>query len=145
MCYPSPSDTEEREINQIIFHSSFISSVSIFSDLLPSTGGKSKELKTLEECLPTIQDFLSDGVVDLTWFAGKLTEKGLIHRQAANAVLDRQGTTNMERACGLMNAVVAQVKLDEEKYRRFCTILRDEDALSALDKELADKFLQKST
>ena len=46
----------------------------------------------------------------LRWFAGKLTEKELIHRQAADAIMNRQGTTDMERACGLMNAVVAQVE-----------------------------------
>ena len=98
------------------------------------------ELLALEQCLPAIQNFLSGGAVDLRWFAGKLTEKGLIHRQAADAVLDRQGTTNMERACGLMNAVVAQVEVDEEKYHHFCSILRDEGALIGLDKVLSKAY-----
>ena len=98
------------------------------------------ELLALEQCLPSIQKFLSGGAVDLRWFAGKLTEKGLIHRQAADAVLDRQGTTNMERACGLMNAVVAQVEVDEEKYHNFCSILQDEGTLSGLDKMLSKAY-----
>ena len=96
------------------------------------------ELLALEQCLPAIQNFLSGGAVDLRWFAGKLTEKGLIHRQAANAVLNQQGTTDMERAC--MNAVVAQVEVDEEKYHRFCSILQDERALSGLDKMLSEAY-----
>ena len=103
-----------------------------------SAGGKSVELLTLEQCLPTIQNFLSGGAVDLRWFAGKLTEKGLIHRQAADAIL--QGTTNMKIACGLMNAVVAQVVVDKEKYHRFCSILHDEGTLSGLDKMLTETY-----
>ena len=98
------------------------------------------ELLALEKCLPAIQNFLSGGAVDLRWFAGKLIEKGLIHRQAADAVLDRQGTTNMDRACGLMNAVVAQVEVDEEKYHRFCSILQDEGTLSGLDNVLSEAY-----
>ena len=98
------------------------------------------ELLALEQCLPAIQNFLFGGAVGLRWFAGKLTEKGLIHRQAADAVLDRQGTTNMERACGLMNAVVTQVEVDEEKYHHFCSILQDEGALSGLDKMLSKAY-----
>ena len=43
----------------------------------------------------------------------------------------------MERACGLMNAVVTQVEVDEEKYHHFCSILHDEGALSGLDKMLS--------
>ena len=98
------------------------------------------ELLALEQCLPSIQNFLSGGAVDLRWFAGKLTEKGLIHRQAADAVLDRQGTTNMERACGLMNAVVTQVEVDEEMYRDFCSVLSNEGVLRALDKKLTKAY-----
>ena len=98
------------------------------------------ELLALEQYLPAIQNFLSGGAVDLRWFAGKLTEKGLIHRQAADAVLNRQPTTDMERACGLMNAVVAQVEVDEKKYHRFCRILQDEGTLSGLDKMLSEAY-----
>ena len=98
------------------------------------------ELLALEQCLPAIQNFLSGGAVDLRWFAGKLTEKGLIHRQAANAVLNRQPTTDMERACGLMNAVVAQVEVDEEMYRDFCSVLSNEGVLRALDKMLSEAY-----
>ena len=98
------------------------------------------ELLALEQCLPSIQNFLCGGVVDLRWFAGKLTEKDLIHRQAADAVLNRQPTTDMERACGLMNAVVAQVEVDEEMYHRFCSILSNEGVLRALDKKLTKAY-----
>ena len=98
------------------------------------------ELLALEQCLPAIQNFLSGGAVDLRWFARKLTEKGLIHRQVADAVLNRQGTTDMERACGLMNAVVTQVEVDEEKYHFFSRILQDEGILSGLDKMLSKAY-----
>ena len=98
------------------------------------------ELETLEECLPAIQNFLSGRAVDLRWFAGKLMKEGLIHRQAADSILNRLGTTNMERACGLMDAVVAQVEVDEEKYHRFCSILHDEGTLSGLDTMLKKAY-----
>ena len=98
------------------------------------------ELLALEQCLPSIQNFLSGGAVDLRWFAGKLTEMELIHRQAVDAVLSRQPTTDMERACGLMNAVVAQVEMDEEKYHHFCSILHDDGVLSGLDKMLTRAY-----
>ena len=94
------------------------------------------ELLALEQCLPAIQNFLCGGAVNLRWFAGKLTEKGLISRLAADAILDKNGTTDMQRAHGLMNAVVAQVALDEEMYHRFCSILSSEEALSAPNKKL---------
>ena len=101
---------------------------------------ESVELRALEQCLPAIQNFLSSGAVDLRWFAGKLTERGLIHRKATEAVLDRQGTTGLERACGLMRAVAAQVELDEEKFSDFCDILDDEEALSAIHKKLMKTY-----
>ena len=78
--------------------------------------------------------------MDLTWFAGKLTEKGLVHRQAADAILDRQGTTNLERACGLMKAVVAQVEMNEVKYNDFCSILQAEGTLTAVYMKLTKAY-----
>ena len=99
-------------------------------------GEKSPELKALEECLPSLQSFLSGGVVGLRSFAGKLQEKGFITKEAIDAIIDRQGTTDVDRAANLMKAVVSQVTLDEDYFHMLDDIFKSEDALISGHKKL---------
>ena len=101
---------------------------------MASMNEKSPELLALEKCLPMTVGFLSSAVVDLRWFGGKLMESGLITMQALDAALEKQGGN--EKASQLMNAVLAQVTLDEACFVRFINILKNEGALESLSKKL---------
>ena len=99
-------------------------------------GEKSTELKALEECLPVLEQFLAGGVVELRWFAGKLQQKSLITKSAADAAISRQGTIDADRIGALLKPLVAQVMLDEDCFYEFLDIFKSEDALSGCCKKL---------
>ena len=103
-------------------------------------GEKSPELKALEEFLPLLQSFLSRGPVLLRSFAGKLQEKGFITKEAIDAIIDRQGTTNVDRAANLINPVAAQVEMDKDFFYALDDIFKSEDALKPCHEKL-NKYL----
>ena len=101
---------------------------------------KSDELRSLEECISSLVDFLCGGVVELHWFAGKLVESNLITRQASDAALKRQGASERDIAERLLRAVVTQVEADEDQFLEFIKLLKSEDALKAVHKKLTKSY-----
>ena len=101
-------------------------------------GESTAELLALMDCRSDIQD-LCVNCAHLTMFATKLEGKKFLDSSAVSAALDRQGTTKMDSVRHLMDAVVAQIKVDRKKFEDFLDILRSITSLETLAETLKER------
>ena len=90
---------------------------------------------TIDRNIGTISQAISE-CCSITWFANRLLEEGFITSEVHGDVLGTQGISPYDQCTMLVHAVRAQVDLDQSRFDIFTGILKKENPLKTVVREV---------